>query len=64
MSKNNHLEPGEERRDQIIRIAMERFATQGYHQTKISDIVREAGVAQGTFTGTSKVRKPLPRRLW
>lgn len=49
MSKVNQMEPGEERRDQIIRIATERFAVQGYQQTKISDIVREAGVAQGTF---------------
>lgn len=63
MAKVNGLGPGEERRDQIIRIAMERFATQGYHQTKISDIVREAGVAQGTFTGTSRARKPLLPRF-
>lgn len=63
MSKNNHLEPGEERRDQIIRIAMERFATQGYHQTKISDIVREAGVAQGTFYWHFKSKEAIASEI-
>ncbi|MBP1935228.1 TetR/AcrR family transcriptional regulator [Paenibacillus sediminis] len=38
-----------DRRNQILQIALERFAKYGYHQTKISDIVAEAGVAQGTF---------------
>ncbi|WP_174729200.1 TetR/AcrR family transcriptional regulator [Mesobacillus harenae] len=38
-----------ERRVQILEIALQLFAEQGYHRTKISDIVREAGVAQGTF---------------
>lgn len=32
-----------------MQIALEKFARLGYHQTKISDIVQEAGVAQGTF---------------
>lgn len=32
-----------------MQIALEKFARSGYHQTKISDIVQEAGVAQGTF---------------
>ncbi|WP_172245090.1 TetR/AcrR family transcriptional regulator [Saccharibacillus endophyticus] len=32
-----------------MEIALEKFARLGYHQTKISDIVSEAGVAQGTF---------------
>ncbi|OKP98162.1 TetR/AcrR family transcriptional regulator [Paenibacillus sp. P46E] len=38
-----------DRRTQLIQIALEKFARLGYHQTKISDIVQEAGVAQGTF---------------
>ena len=38
-----------DRREQIIAIAIQLFATNGYHKTKISDIVREAGIAQGTF---------------
>ncbi|WFR64552.1 TetR/AcrR family transcriptional regulator [Paenibacillus amylolyticus] len=63
MTKINSLEPGEERRDQIIRIAMERFATQGYHQTKISDIVREAGVAQGTFYWHFKSKEAIASEI-
>jgi AcrR family transcriptional regulator len=38
-----------DRREQILEISMKQFATNGYHKTKISDIVRAAGVAQGTF---------------
>lgn len=38
-----------DRKAQLIEIALEKFARLGYHQTKISDIVSEAGVAQGTF---------------
>ncbi len=38
-----------DRRTQLMQIALEKFARLGYHQTKISDIVQEAGVAQGTF---------------
>ncbi|MFJ5624397.1 TetR/AcrR family transcriptional regulator [Peribacillus loiseleuriae] len=38
-----------DRREQIIGVAIQLFATNGYHKTKISDIVREAGIAQGTF---------------
>jgi len=37
------------RREQLLAIAVERFAKYGYHKTKISDIVAQAGVAQGTF---------------
>jgi AcrR family transcriptional regulator len=32
-----------------MEIALRRFAKDGYYATKISDIVAEAGVAQGTF---------------
>lgn len=32
-----------------MEIALRRFAKHGFHATKISDIVGEAGVAQGTF---------------
>lgn len=39
----------QDRRLQILNIALSQFANYGYHRTKISDIVREAGVAQGTF---------------
>jgi len=39
----------EERRAVILRAAIECFADRGYHATQISDIVRRAGVARGTF---------------
>lgn len=38
-----------DRKAQIMQAALERFARSGYHQTKISDIVSDAGVSQGTF---------------
>lgn len=38
-----------DRKTQIMQAALERFARSGFHQTKISDIVRDAGVSQGTF---------------
>ncbi|MDX1614853.1 MAG: TetR/AcrR family transcriptional regulator [Candidatus Promineifilaceae bacterium] len=37
------------RRDALMQAGMLHFSTSGYHGTKVSDIVREAGVAQGTF---------------
>ena len=42
-------EKSADRRGQILEIALQLFAENGYHKTKVSDIVREAGVAQGTF---------------
>lgn len=38
-----------DRRNQILDVALQLFATRGYHKTKVSDIVQAAGVAQGTF---------------
>lgn len=38
-----------DRRQQIIEVSQQFFATFGYHKTKVSDIVREVGIAQGTF---------------
>jgi AcrR family transcriptional regulator len=32
-----------------MQAGMALFSTKGYHKTKVSDIVKEAGVAQGTF---------------
>ncbi|MGD2048003.1 MAG: TetR/AcrR family transcriptional regulator [Chloroflexota bacterium] len=37
------------RRDELMRAGMMLFSAKGYHNTKVSDIVQEAGVAQGTF---------------
>jgi AcrR family transcriptional regulator len=39
----------EARRAQILDTALGVFADQGYHQTSISDVVKAAGVARGTF---------------
>ncbi|WP_028548081.1 TetR/AcrR family transcriptional regulator [Paenibacillus sp. UNC451MF] len=39
----------EDKKKNMIDAALKLFEDQGYHQTKVSDIVREAGVAQGTF---------------
>ncbi|GAB2556805.1 TetR/AcrR family transcriptional regulator [Gracilibacillus alcaliphilus] len=36
-------------RELLLDVALELFATEGYHATKVSDIVKHAGVAQGTF---------------
>ncbi|MEF2967612.1 TetR/AcrR family transcriptional regulator [Paenibacillus sp. M1] len=41
--------PDPERKRQLKDTALEWFARKGYHNTKISDIVRSAGVSQGTF---------------
>jgi len=38
-----------ERKDELLNAAMELFATKGYEQTSVSDIVKKIGVAQGTF---------------
>lgn len=38
-----------DKRTKLLRAALHLFATRGYHVSKVSDIVKEAGVAQGTF---------------
>ncbi|MDN4493583.1 TetR/AcrR family transcriptional regulator [Ureibacillus aquaedulcis] len=38
-----------DRKQQLLQIALELFATKGYENTKISDIVSKAEVSQGTF---------------
>jgi AcrR family transcriptional regulator len=52
-------EPAQDRREQILDIALKQFAEYGYHRTKISDIVQEAGVAQGTFYWHFKSKKAI-----
>lgn len=39
----------EQRRAQILTRALEVFAANGYHRTSITDVVKAAGVARGTF---------------
>lgn len=38
-----------ERRQQLIDAAMTAFGAKGYHGTQVADIIKEAGVARGTF---------------
>lgn len=42
-------EARETRRRQILEAALTVFAEHGYHQTTVTDLVRAAGVARGTF---------------
>jgi AcrR family transcriptional regulator len=39
----------EERREQVLRSAMEVFAHKGYHATSVGDIIKRAQIARGTF---------------
>ncbi len=39
----------EERRRQLLDAAIRVFGAKGYHQTQVSDVIAEAGVARGTF---------------
>jgi AcrR family transcriptional regulator len=39
----------ESRRAHILHTALEVFANNGYHQTRVSDIIEAAGIARGTF---------------
>lgn len=39
----------EERHSQVLRCARKVFAEKGYHAAGVADIIREAGVARGTF---------------
>jgi AcrR family transcriptional regulator len=39
----------EERRRQLLDAAVRAFGEKGYHQAQVSDIIKEAGVARGTF---------------
>ncbi|MGB0590340.1 MAG: TetR/AcrR family transcriptional regulator [Myxococcota bacterium] len=39
----------EHRRAVILRAAVETFSLRGYHQTRVADILKAAGIARGTF---------------
>ncbi len=40
---------GQERRDELVRVATEKFAEQGYHPTSVAEIVDGVGVGKGVF---------------
>lgn len=48
-SNDRFTQYSSERKRTLMEVALRRFAKDGYHETKISDIVADAGVAQGTF---------------
>ena len=39
----------EHRRADILKAAVETFSLRGYHQTRVADILKAAGIARGTF---------------
>ena len=53
-----------ERQKQLLDIALELFATQGYDQTKISDIVNKANVSQGTFYWYFKSKEMIATEMF
>lgn len=48
MRKRTRLTP-EARREEILQAAVRAFCRGGYHGTHVDDVIREAGVARGTF---------------
>ena len=44
-----HRTRGEESRARLLAAAAREFAQHGYHETKVSTIVADAGVSQPTF---------------
>jgi len=40
---------GQERRDELVRVAIEKFSEQGYHPTSVAEIVDQLGVGKGVF---------------
>jgi AcrR family transcriptional regulator len=61
-------ESGPSRRRRIREAAVTVFATKGYHDARVSDIAREAGVAHGLvyhyFAGKEQLLQDVFRRTW
>lgn len=53
----------EDKRKKIIESALKLFEEKGYHSTKISDIVQDAGMAQGTFYLYFKSKEDMFRHV-
>ena len=49
----------EERREQILRAALQIFAEKGYHSARVSDVAARAGVSQGTIYWYFKSKEAL-----
>ncbi|MBP1154612.1 MULTISPECIES: TetR/AcrR family transcriptional regulator [unclassified Paenibacillus] len=54
---------GADKRDKIIESALKLFEEKGYHSTKISDIVQDAGMAKGTFYLYFKSKEDMFRHV-
>lgn len=54
---------GEDKKDSIIASALKLFEEKGFHATKVSDIVKDAGMAQGTFYLYFKSKEDLFRSI-
>ncbi|TVY07437.1 TetR/AcrR family transcriptional regulator [Paenibacillus cremeus] len=53
----------EEKKTSLIASALKLFEEKGYHATKVSDIVKDAGMAQGTFYLYFKSKEDLYRSV-
>ena len=54
--------PAAERRDQLLVVALDVFASQGFHATSMNDIAAAAGVTKPVlYQHFSSKRGPLPR---
>jgi AcrR family transcriptional regulator len=64
MAKERRLTPqGQERKQQLLDCAARLFAERGYADTRVIDIVREAGVAKGLFYWYFENKEQLFREL-
>jgi AcrR family transcriptional regulator len=53
----------EKRRNQVLRSAKDAFSKKGFHSTSITDIIRKAGIARGTFYLYFKNKRDIFRCL-
>lgn len=63
LRRNRNLERKNLTRDKLLKAAGKLFASKGYHNTLISDIVKKAGVGQGTFYRNFVDKKDIFERL-
>ncbi|NNE97278.1 MAG: TetR/AcrR family transcriptional regulator [Acidimicrobiales bacterium] len=54
---------GHERRQELLRVAIDKFAEQGYHPTSVADIVGEVGVGKGVFYWYFTSKEDLLREI-
>ena len=57
------LRVSEAKKESIIASALKLFEEKGFHATKVSDIVKDAGIAQGTFYLYFKSKEDLFRSI-